>query len=637
MTTADGLQFESPDAGSARPAERQARKIPPAAKQAANSRARANINGAGAGAGAAGRRSRFEPIESQHAATGGAAAAEAYTRHALSHLAIDSHAAELIYQNSPPLASPLVVVSPRAAALDYAQLSAAAAAVGPLPGAAGGKMEAGSFAQHERVMLKQLVRQQVEYYFSVENLSRDTFLRSQMSEHDGRVSLLTITNFNRMRQLSSDLALIAEALSESELIDIAPEGVRPREGWQQWLPGGSSSTATTNGSSSASGSGALSPTTSAGGGPADGLSPRSVAARRSSAGNSHAQQPAEEEAADEASVARPRAQHDTAAGGAAGASGRQPKGNQGGVRAAGGERAAQLTQQHQQQMLQAHAHAQHLSFAAAHLVPQQQLQQLQQQYGFGTGARRVSPTAAGSSDSELSTAETSAPLMHPQAQGAFYPAAAHQLQLQGMQPGMPLHAQAQGGLALLAQARAGAPLVVMHGGAPFPSVQPPPPQWMPPLPQQPPQHPMPVRLALPPALTRRASCARPPTLSLTDVVRALPRAPSRPPPSRARSRRTGTACTAAARTASSGRLRSRCPPQDATRLLSRPPRPPMPRARAQHAGRASMGRRASASSAILRPPPRPRTGRRSSAARLAVAQSRAGARARRLRRPLHRS
>ncbi|KAG8458097.1 hypothetical protein KFE25_012757 [Diacronema lutheri] len=265
---AEGVTFESPDAGSARPAERHARgKMPQmAVKHAGAARARAHASGAGAGAGMPARRgarSAFEAFNAQASvARGGGSFGETYAAHvAVPHLALEGHApAELLFATA--ATSPLGGLSPAAAALDFAQLSAAAAAVGGLPAPVdGAELDPATFAAHERVLLKQLVRQQVEYYFSAENLSRDTFLRSQMGEADGRVGVPTIARFNRMRQLSADLALVAEALAESELVDISPQGVRPRVGWQQWLP---SAVAAAAGGGGAGAAGRTSPQASVG-------------------------------------------------------------------------------------------------------------------------------------------------------------------------------------------------------------------------------------------------------------------------------------------------------------------------------------------------------------------------------------
>lgn len=60
---------------------------------------------------------------------------------------------------------------------------------------------------------------QVEYYFSVDNLCKDIFLRSNM-DAEGFVPLLVLCRFNRVRSLSRDTAEVFEALQESELLEV---------------------------------------------------------------------------------------------------------------------------------------------------------------------------------------------------------------------------------------------------------------------------------------------------------------------------------------------------------------------------------------------------------------------------------
>lgn len=47
------------------------------------------------------------------------------------------------------------------------------------------------------------------YYFSVENLCKDLYLRNKM-DADGFVSLAEIANFNRIRQITQDIRLVSE-------------------------------------------------------------------------------------------------------------------------------------------------------------------------------------------------------------------------------------------------------------------------------------------------------------------------------------------------------------------------------------------------------------------------------------------
>ena len=52
------------------------------------------------------------------------------------------------------------------------------------------------------------MRRQIEYYFSVENLCKDMFLRKKMDD-GGWIPTRVIASFNRVRMLTPDLAVIA--------------------------------------------------------------------------------------------------------------------------------------------------------------------------------------------------------------------------------------------------------------------------------------------------------------------------------------------------------------------------------------------------------------------------------------------
>ncbi|CAF0991122.1 unnamed protein product [Rotaria sordida] len=67
--------------------------------------------------------------------------------------------------------------------------------------------------------LKELLRRQVEYYFSPENLQVDIFLRRQMTK-DGYVPLSLIASFNRVRSLCNDVHLIANAVQDSLVVEL---------------------------------------------------------------------------------------------------------------------------------------------------------------------------------------------------------------------------------------------------------------------------------------------------------------------------------------------------------------------------------------------------------------------------------
>lgn len=82
--------------------------------------------------------------------------------------------------------------------------------------------------------VKDMVKKQVAYYFSPSNLGGDFYLRSQM-DPDGWVPLTLIASFYRIRNMSSDLGMIAEAIAESPSVEYRDGFVRKRDDWDQYL------------------------------------------------------------------------------------------------------------------------------------------------------------------------------------------------------------------------------------------------------------------------------------------------------------------------------------------------------------------------------------------------------------------
>lgn len=84
-----------------------------------------------------------------------------------------------------------------------------------------------------------LLRSQIEYYFSIENLCKDMYLRARM-DTQGFVPLHFVAAFKRMRELSPDLGLIRAVCEESHDVEYVVgeddcERLRRRDGWQQFV------------------------------------------------------------------------------------------------------------------------------------------------------------------------------------------------------------------------------------------------------------------------------------------------------------------------------------------------------------------------------------------------------------------
>ncbi|XP_055959445.1 la-related protein 4 isoform X2 [Patella vulgata] len=75
--------------------------------------------------------------------------------------------------------------------------------------------------------LRQLLKTQLEYYFSRENLVHDTYLQSQM-DPDQFVPIATVANFPQVQKLTSDLELIITVLRESLNVQVDDKGEKVR-------------------------------------------------------------------------------------------------------------------------------------------------------------------------------------------------------------------------------------------------------------------------------------------------------------------------------------------------------------------------------------------------------------------------
>ncbi|KAG3272291.1 LARP1B-containing [Ictidomys tridecemlineatus] len=78
----------------------------------------------------------------------------------------------------------------------------------------------------EEALLKEYIKHQMEYYFSIENLERDFFLRSKMDEQ-GFLPISLIAGFHRVQALTN-LNLILEAQKDSTKVEVPIPGPPPR-------------------------------------------------------------------------------------------------------------------------------------------------------------------------------------------------------------------------------------------------------------------------------------------------------------------------------------------------------------------------------------------------------------------------
>lgn len=83
--------------------------------------------------------------------------------------------------------------------------------------------------------LQEILKRQIEYYFSDENLAKDVYLRRKM-DPEGYVSLNVIAAFRRVKNMTEDSKLILAAIKQSTMLEIKNDtSVRPIENPKQWV------------------------------------------------------------------------------------------------------------------------------------------------------------------------------------------------------------------------------------------------------------------------------------------------------------------------------------------------------------------------------------------------------------------
>lgn len=69
------------------------------------------------------------------------------------------------------------------------------------------------------------IKKQVEFYFSDSNFRKDTFLKAAAAEDkDGFVPISVLLTFNKLKNLTTDVAKVAEALKDSEVVVVSEDG-----------------------------------------------------------------------------------------------------------------------------------------------------------------------------------------------------------------------------------------------------------------------------------------------------------------------------------------------------------------------------------------------------------------------------
>ncbi|KAE9606617.1 putative winged helix-turn-helix DNA-binding domain-containing protein [Lupinus albus] len=75
---------------------------------------------------------------------------------------------------------------------------------------------------------------QIDYYFSNDNLIKDTFLRQNM-DSQGWVPIKLIAGFNQVMHLTDNIQLILDAVRTSSVVEVQGDKIRTQNDWRKWI------------------------------------------------------------------------------------------------------------------------------------------------------------------------------------------------------------------------------------------------------------------------------------------------------------------------------------------------------------------------------------------------------------------
>ncbi|XP_016487722.1 la-related protein 1C-like [Nicotiana tabacum] len=138
---------------------------------------------------------------------------------------------------SPPFIPPTMPVHPYRAPMVYSEVPPVYFFPGPLPDTFRMPMLSPVppvFFHMPDPQLQTKIVNQIDYYFSNENLIKDTFLRRNMDEH-GWVSVMLIAGFKKVMSLTDNIQLILDVMRSSTVVEVQGEKLRRRNDWNHWI------------------------------------------------------------------------------------------------------------------------------------------------------------------------------------------------------------------------------------------------------------------------------------------------------------------------------------------------------------------------------------------------------------------
>ena len=73
---------------------------------------------------------------------------------------------------------------------------------------------------------REAIKRQIEFYFSDSNFRKDAFLRGQaQADPNGYVTIQVLLTFNKLKALTTDVAVVADVMKDSEVVDVSADGL----------------------------------------------------------------------------------------------------------------------------------------------------------------------------------------------------------------------------------------------------------------------------------------------------------------------------------------------------------------------------------------------------------------------------
>jgi hypothetical protein len=83
-------------------------------------------------------------------------------------------------------------------------------------------------------IIKDVILKQIHYYFSTDNLCKDIYLRMNMNQ-EGYINIEVLMPFNRLKNISSDKALILSSIAPSPILEVKDDLIRLKNDWNRWI------------------------------------------------------------------------------------------------------------------------------------------------------------------------------------------------------------------------------------------------------------------------------------------------------------------------------------------------------------------------------------------------------------------